>query len=140
MEETARGWEFGWVTPTALARLEASLAFFERKGWDTVSEEVKQRRDFLHERLLDIGWPVVSCPIRWSGIVSFAPGAEPAEQIVQDGYKRRIITAKRGPYVRLSPHCFTSQRQLRQVARWLEASYVSTRSTRLLATKSEGSR
>lgn len=119
IDPTARGWELGWITPPALARLETNLTTLEHIGWEAVTAGVKQRRDFLHERLLEMGWSVVSCPKRWSGILSFAPGSGRAEAIVQSGYRRRIITAQRGEYVRLSPHIFNTQRELNWAVDWL---------------------
>ena len=115
----ARAWEMSWVTPYALARFDKNLDFFARTGWDAVSAAVKARRDFLHERLMEIGWPVISDAARWSGIVSFDPGPERAQAIVQDGYKRKIVTAARGCYVRLSAHVFTPKRSLRKAVDWL---------------------
>jgi cysteine desulfurase/selenocysteine lyase len=65
----------------------------------------------------------VSCPVRWSGIISLAPGPGMAEQMVKDGYQHRIVIAKRGQYVRLSPHMFNSMRQLKKVSQWLGQCY-----------------
>jgi cysteine desulfurase/selenocysteine lyase len=124
LDDTARGWELGWVAPTALSRLEASLDYFQRIGWDKVTEQVKLRRDFLHVECLEMGWHVASCPERWSGLVSLEPGHGLAEQMVKDGYQHRIVVAQRGQYVRLSPHLFNSMRQLRKVSHWLEQCYV----------------
>ncbi|MCS6815255.1 MAG: aminotransferase class V-fold PLP-dependent enzyme [Cyanobacteria bacterium] len=119
LSKTARSWELGWATPQAIARFETNLHQFQQIGWEAVSQAVKARRDYLHERLLEMGYPVVSCPLRWSGILSFYPGAGKAEPIVHSGYKRWIITAQRGDYVRLSPHLFTSWRSLAKAVDWL---------------------
>ncbi len=129
---TARGWEVGGVGPGAVARLSSNLDFFKRYGWENVTAEVKTRRDFLHEQLLEIGWPVVSDPTRWSGIVSFDPGRDAegqskADRIVQDGYRHRIVTIRRGDLVRLSPHLFNSMGQLRKVSHWLSKCYIDYR-------------
>ena len=126
MSNTARGWEIGWITPTALSRFESSLDYFNKIGWNTVTEKVKERRDYLHEQLLEMGMHVVSCPKAWSGIVSFAPGAEQAERVVTAGYDKRIIMAKRGDYVRLSPHMFNSMKRLHKVSQWLNQSAVQS--------------
>jgi len=124
LDDSARGWEAGWVAPAALARLEASLDYFQRVGWENVTKLVKTNRDYLHAECLEMGWRIASCPVRWSGIVSIEPGLNLAERMVQDGYRHRIITAQRGPYVRLSPHMFSSMRQLRKVSHWLERCYL----------------
>jgi cysteine desulfurase / selenocysteine lyase len=116
---TARAWELGWITPQAIARFDANLRYFQQLGWDAVTAAVKQRRDFVHERLLEMGWRVVSCPERWSGIVSFHPGAVGAQTIVEAGYRQRVIMAQRGDYVRLSPHLFNSQRSIAAALDWL---------------------
>ncbi len=118
-DHVGQSWEFGWVTPTAMARFHVNLKTFRRIGWETVSQKVKQRRDYLHEQLLEIGWPVVSCAKNWSGIVSFDPGPGVAEKIVKNGYRHQIITARRGDYVRLSPHMFNTMKQLKTVSHWL---------------------
>jgi selenocysteine lyase/cysteine desulfurase len=119
ISKTARGWELSWASPQALARFETNLKTFHALGWESITQGVRQRRDYLHERLLEMGWRVVSCPERWSGLVSFEPGAGQAEAIVQDGYRRRIITAQRGNYVRLSPHIFNSMKSLTKTVSWL---------------------
>jgi len=119
LSATARSWELGWSTPQAIARFETNLARFQALGWQTVSDRVKAHRDYLHERLLEMGWLVVSCPKRWSGILSFDPGEGGNETIVQSGYKRWIVIAKRGCYVRLSAHLFNSQRDLHKAVDWL---------------------
>jgi cysteine desulfurase / selenocysteine lyase len=117
--KTARAWELGWTTPQAIARFDANLRYFQHLGWEMVTAGVKQRRDTIHERLLEMGWPVVSCPERWSGIVSFDPGAMGAKTIVEAGYRRRIILAQRGNYVRLSPHIFNSRGSIIRALDWL---------------------
>ncbi len=66
-----------------------------------------------------MGWKVVSYPERWSGLVCFDPGLGQAELIVADGYKKRIITAQRSDYVRLSPHIFNSMKGLSKTVDWL---------------------
>lgn len=119
--DSARRFELGWVTPSALARFASSLAAFRAMGWEEVSERVRERRDRLHERLLGQGWRVVSDPLRWSGIVSLDPAPLDAAAIVADGYRRRIVTAERGGLVRLSPHLFTSDRELDRAVDWLWA-------------------
>lgn len=129
---TARGWELGGVGPGPTARLSSSLAYFEKTGWNVVTREVKKRRDYLHEQLLEIGWQVVSNPEHWSGIVSFDPGKDSAgnskaDLIVQDGYRHRIVTIRRGDFVRLSPHVFTSMKQLKKVSQWLSKCHIEYR-------------
>lgn len=129
---TARGWELGGVGAAPVARLSSNLAFFKRFGWENVGAEVKKRRDFLHEQLLEAGWHVVSDPTRWSGIVSFDPGRDAegrslADRIVQDGYRHKIITIRRGDYVRLSPHMFNSMGQLHKVSQWLSKCHTEYR-------------
>lgn len=119
MSKTARGWELSWASPQSLARFETNLKYFHNSGWENVTQGVRQRRDYLHERLLEMGWKVISCPERWSGLVCFDPGLGQAELIVQDGYKKRIITAQRGEYVRLSPHIFNSMKDLSKTVDWL---------------------
>ncbi len=60
-------------------------------------------------------------PVRWSGIVSLDPAPLDAAAIVADGYRRRIVAAERGGLVRLSPHLFTSDRELDRAVDWLWA-------------------
>ncbi len=119
LSKTARSWELGWATPQAIARFETNLHHFQQMGWEAVSQAVKVRRDYLHERLLEMGYSVVSCPMRWSGILSLDPGVDRAQRIVHSGYKRWIITAQRGQYVRLSAHLFNSWRELGKAIDWL---------------------
>jgi cysteine desulfurase/selenocysteine lyase len=122
--ESARAWECGWISQASLIRLESNLDYFSRIGWQAITEKIKTRRNYLHERLLDMGWHVVSCPKRWSGIVSFDPGPGRAELIVKSGHQRKIITTQRGDYVRLSPHIFNSMDQLKKVSQWLSDCYT----------------
>jgi selenocysteine lyase/cysteine desulfurase len=118
---SARRWELGWVTPTAVARFEASLGTLRGIGWRAVSEGIRERRDQVHEGLLEMGWRVVSPPDAWSGIVSIDPGDRSATSIVEDGYRRRIVTADRAGLVRISPHLFTSRREIDRALDWLWA-------------------
>jgi cysteine desulfurase/selenocysteine lyase len=117
--DSARRWELGWVTPTALFRFQAMLERFSSIGWDQVSAMVRERRDRLHEALLEIGYRVVSSPSAWSGIVSVDPAPLSPAALVADGYRRRIVTSQRGPYVRLSPHLFTRRREIDRAVDWL---------------------
>jgi selenocysteine lyase/cysteine desulfurase len=119
MVDSARRWELGWITPTALLRFRASLGWFERTGWDEVSARVRARRDEVHERLLEMGYRVVSDPNAWSGIVTFDPAPLDAKAIVEAGYRRRIVVGDRGGCVRLSPHCFTGKREIARALDWL---------------------
>ncbi len=121
--ESARAWECGWISQANLTRLAVNLDYFSRVGWQAITEKIKVRRNYLHERMLDMGWHVVSCPKRWSGIVSFNPGPGRAPLIVESAEDRRIIVAQRGDYVRLSPHIFNSMGQLKKVSQWLSDCY-----------------
>ncbi|MDX1918487.1 MAG: aminotransferase class V-fold PLP-dependent enzyme [Candidatus Caenarcaniphilales bacterium] len=113
-------WEMGWVSPQALVRLHTNLDFFERYGWEVISQEVKRRRDKIHEGLLEMGWEVVSSAVNWSGIISLKPPDHlSVKEIVQDGYQHKIITAERGKYLRLAVHIFNSEREIAKILRWL---------------------
>ncbi len=115
----ARRWELGWVTPTAVLRFRASLRAFERIGWDEVSARVRAQRDRVHERMLEMGYPVLSDPVAWSGIVTIDTSPLDAKRVVEDGYRRRIIVGERGGRIRLSPHCFTGKRDVTRALDWL---------------------
>lgn len=117
--DSARRWELGWVTPGALERFAATLRAFQATGWEAISAAVRERRDRLHEALLGMGWRVVSSPVEWSGIVTIDPQPVSAAAIVEDGYRRRIVTAERAGWVRLSPHRTTSDRELERAVDWL---------------------
>jgi selenocysteine lyase/cysteine desulfurase len=117
--DTARRWELGWVTPAALLRFEAAFRLLRAIGWEDVSRQVQARRDVLHERLLGIGYPVVSSATAWSGIVTIDPSPLDAAAIVADGYRRRIVTAERRGKVRLSAHLFTRQAEVERATDWL---------------------
>ncbi len=117
--DSARRWELGWVTPGALVRFESSFRALRAHGWTTVSDELRARRDSIHERLLDIGYPVVSSPERWSGIVTVDPAPWLASEIVHDGYRRRIVVADRAGWIRLSAHIFTAPREIDRALDWL---------------------
>jgi cysteine desulfurase / selenocysteine lyase len=116
----ARRWELGWITPTALARFAATLRWL-RPRERVVRERVLERRERLHERLLGMGYDVISDPSRPSGIVTArSPAALDARAIVADGYRRRIVIAERGGHLRLSAHVFTSEREIRRTLDWLD--------------------
>lgn len=117
--DSARRWELGWVTPTALFRFQSMLDRFGSIGWERVSAMVRERRDRLHEGLLEIGYRVISSPSAWSGIVSLDPAPLTARAVVADGYRRRIVAAERGHHVRLSPHIFTGPRDIDRAIDWL---------------------
>lgn len=117
--DSARRWELGWVTPSALVRFERSLAAFSGAGWEAISDGVHDRRDRIHRRLLETGHRVVSSPLAWSGIVTLDPAPLSAKSIVEDGYRRRIVVADRGGLVRLSAHAFTSPREIERGIDWL---------------------
>jgi selenocysteine lyase/cysteine desulfurase len=117
--DSARRFELGWVTPGALVRFESSFRHLAGRGWDAVGAEIHEIRDRLHERLLDMGWPVVSSPARPSGIVSFDPAPRRASDVIHDGYRRRIVVADRAGLVRLSAHVFTGRREIERTLDWL---------------------
>jgi len=109
---SARRFEMSGVTPGPLLRFASTLALWKRMGAATIEREVRARRDYVHERLIEMGYAVVSDPVAWSGIVSLDPSPRVPSAVVQRGYRRRIVMAERGPYVRLSPHLFTRYREL----------------------------
>ncbi len=116
----ARAWEAGWVTPEAVKRANASLKMLEKIGWEKISLEVKARRDLLYAELLNMGYPIATPYKNWSGIVSLGPFAEEqAQALLESGYKRKIITARRGQYLRLSAHYLNPWSDLEQALKWL---------------------
>ena len=119
MRDDARQWESGWVSPGAVLRFRSTLQFFERYGWQRVEREVKARRDYLYSRLLAADVNVVTPMEPWSGIVAVDPRPKSSADIVRGGYRRRIVTAERGPYVRLAAHCFTPRSDLDRALNWL---------------------
>ena len=119
MKKTAQGWEFGWIASAPLARFDANMDYFLKLGQEAITNDLKEKRDLIHEHLLEMDFPVVSCPSNWSGIVSFKAGVEGAKRIVEHGYKEKIITAPRGDYVRISPHIFNSRSDIERICKWL---------------------
>jgi cysteine desulfurase/selenocysteine lyase len=117
--DSARRWELGWVAPGALVRFQSSFGWFRRRGWDAVGAELRERRDRIHERLADMGYPVVSSPDRPSAIVTIDPAPLRAADVVRDGYGRRIVVADRAGWVRLSAHVFTGRREIDRTLDWL---------------------
>jgi selenocysteine lyase/cysteine desulfurase len=119
MRDDARQWESGWVSPAAVLRFRSTLQHFDRYGWQRVEREVKQRRDYLYGQLLAAEMKIVTPPEPWSGIVSIDPRPRTAAEVVRSGYRRRIVAAERGPYVRLAAHCFTARADLDRALNWL---------------------
>jgi cysteine desulfurase/selenocysteine lyase len=117
--DSARRWELGWVTPGALLRFDASFRLLRTIGWEEVSARVGARRDMLYESLLEIGYPVLSSPASWSGIVTIDPAPLDAAALVADGYRRRIVAAERRGNVRLSAHMFTRRAEIGRAIDWL---------------------
>ena len=119
--DSARRWELGWVTPTALVRFEHSFRALRGRGWAEVSEQTRAHRDRIHERLQELGYPVVSDPVRWSGIVSIDPAPLDPAAIVRDGVRRRIVVADRSGLLRLSAHAYTTRGEINRALDWLAA-------------------
>jgi cysteine desulfurase/selenocysteine lyase len=119
MRDDARQWENGWVTPGAVLRFRSTLGFFERYGWQRVEREVRARRDYLYSRLLALGVHLITPAKAASGIVSVDPRPLASNDVVRSGYRRRIVTAERGPFVRIAAHCFTPREDLDRAIDWL---------------------
>ena len=112
---SARKFEPGTLNMAGIHGLNAALDLLLQIGSHTIEAGLSTRIDYLLRRLearsdLQIITPL---PVEQrAGIVSFRHSVKPAASIVHELHKLGIHCARRGSWVRLSPHFYTPFEQL----------------------------
>lgn len=123
---SARRFECGSPNMLGACALDASLSLLEEVGMDSVAQLLQLRIEQLLEGLSAIPGVMLLSPRelgRRGGIVTFAIDGHDSGLVFQQLSEQRVICAKRGGGVRLSPHFYTPEwvidetlRHIRQIA------------------------
>ena len=119
---SARRFECGSPNMTAIHAMSASLELLLQSGMQEVGERVLANSRLLIELLRAINGVEVLSDVsaeRLSGIVTWRSQRLDTQQIYQDLTGRGVLCASRGGGIRLSPHFYTPESQLRQVVDWI---------------------
>lgn len=124
---SARRFECGSPNMLGACALEASLSLLEEVGMDSVAQQLQLRIEQLLEGLSAIPGVMLLSPRepgRRAGIVTFAIDGHDSGRVFQQLSEQRVICAKRGGGVRLSPHFYTPEwvidetlRHIRRIAK-----------------------
>jgi len=123
MRRGAMRFEAGMPNVCGIAGLAEALSVVEEIGIEAIAERLKQVTDHLAEGLADAGYHVISprSVDAWSGIVSFDPGSESADDLVARLGEARITVAARRGYVRVSPHWYHTKSDVDRLLSLLHA-------------------
>ncbi|MGE8329432.1 aminotransferase class V-fold PLP-dependent enzyme [Pseudomonas urmiensis] len=123
---SARRFECGSPNMLGACALDASLSLLEEVGMDSVAQLLQLRIEQLLEGLSAIPGVMLLSPRepgRRGGIVTFTIDGHDSGLVFQQLSEQRVICAKRGGGVRLSPHFYTPEwvidetlRHIRQIA------------------------
>lgn len=109
---SARRFECGSPNMLGACALDASLSLLEEVGMDSVAQQLQRRIEQLLEGLSAIPGVMLLSPRepgRRAGIVTFAIDGHDSGWVFQQLSEQRVICAKRGGGVRLSPHFYTPE-------------------------------
>lgn len=131
---TARRFEPGSPNSLGIFALEASLSVLQDYGIERVAESLLGETAWLADRLQALdGIRVLSDPSdeRRSGIMTFAPERGDIGSLFRHLLDNRVICARRGGGIRLSPHFYTPRERLERcvglVDDWLTGKCTATR-------------
>lgn len=124
---TARRFEPGSPNTLGIFALEASLSLLQEVGMNRVAERVLDNTALLFDRLEaldDVHVLSDTREDRRSGIVTFEPKRGDTGGLFRHLLEHRVICARRGGGIRLSPHFYTPRERLERtleiVGEWLE--------------------
>jgi len=109
----ASRYECGTLNFPGITALNASLKFFQEFGYKEIENRVLEHSGYLISRLTKHGVHVLTSenPAERAGIVSME--IEQPEEVLQRLGKKNIIAAVRGGKLRLSPHFYNTEEELK---------------------------
>lgn len=113
----ARRFECGTLNTVGIYGLGAALELILEVGIDVIQSRLRVLTDGLIEGLRSKGYRILSPrgDGEWSGIVTFASERYPVPDLHKTLRSQNIITARRGGGVRVSPHYYNTEDELRRV-------------------------
>ena len=114
---TARRFECGSHNTLGIHALGASLDLLLEVGIEAVQERLRLLTDRLVDGLRDAGYRVLSPrgASEWSGIVTFDSPVHETEALHRTLRSHRIIGARRGGGIRISPHFYNTEEEVLRV-------------------------
>jgi selenocysteine lyase/cysteine desulfurase len=110
---SARRFECGSPNMLGIHALSASIGLFLEIGMSTIQQLVREKADYLIERLKTIdGLRIRDAGHRRSGIVCFEHVHIPGEKLYSALNEKRVICALRAGAIRFSPHFYTTESTL----------------------------
>jgi selenocysteine lyase/cysteine desulfurase len=112
--DDARRYEPGSLNTVGIYGLGAALNLLLEIGVENIAERVLDLTDRLRAGLKERGHRVFGPDLRaeCSGIVSFVPRSQTAEQVMDELRAERIIVSARCGMVRVSPHFYNSEAEI----------------------------
>lgn len=129
---TARRFEAGSPNMIGIFAFRAAAGLLLDEGMAEIEQRVTGAADTLIQGLESITGVARVLPERrdfHAGIVHFTPESADPDELHRELAQRRIITAKRGPGIRLSPHFYTPRRQLDTAIETIDALLLRGRSS-----------
>ncbi len=115
--DTAKRFEYSASAVHEIIGMGASLTIFLEFGMEFISHRIKLLTDILYEGALNKGYECVSPrgEGQWSGILSFKHPKKDTLDVVDQLGNANIFTREREGYIRLSPHFYQTEDEMRKI-------------------------
>lgn len=120
---SARRFECGSPNMLAVHALHASIGLLLEIGMDNIEHRVLDNVQYLIKLFSGLKQVSILSPTqrdRYAGIFTFIKQGVDNDQLYQHLVSKGVICAPRGGGIRLSPHFYTPEQQLEQLASWVE--------------------
>jgi selenocysteine lyase/cysteine desulfurase len=115
METSARRFEPGGFGFTQLFSLDAALKVLMAVGMNAIESEISRLSRQLRSGFLNLGLDLVTPFDQKSGITSLRLSSDQELLFLRDCQAAKVAVAKRGEFIRFSPHAFCSDHEVERV-------------------------
>lgn len=122
MVETASRFEPGGLAFAALFALDSAVELLHETGVDRIEAEIARLSRTLREGIEDAGIALATPVGQRGGITSFRLPAERESLFLESCKSQGIAIAKRGEFIRISPHAFNEDDEIERVLEVLKES------------------
>lgn len=122
MVETASRFEPGGLAFAALFALDSAVELLHETGVDRIESEIARLSRTLREGIEDAGIALATPVGQRGGITSFRLPAERESLFLESCKSQGIAIAKRGEFIRISPHAFNEDDEIERVLEVLKES------------------
>ncbi len=101
---------YGHINYPGLYVLEATLAYLERLGWDSIFQRTSALRDLLFERLSELGVEIATPKDHTAGIISVR--TRDSAELIMRLYQQGVRVVARDDLMRISPHFYNTEGEI----------------------------